>query len=526
MKAYLNTISFKKILFLVLVCLFFIYGLHINIFDGPNPIHEWRKTDSLSITLNYMKGETFFSPKTNSISLNGNRNAAAEFPIIYYLIGNLWTHIGQNEFVFRILSVILIIVGIVLFSDVVLFYLKSKRLTLIFSVLIFSSPILLSYAHGFIPNPFAFAFILISGYYIFLFLQKNKQWAIMLFFVFSTLAVLIKITSVLPLIAFASSFFFYAMFHQRDLLKIHFKKIVIVTISLVISLTLICLWYNYAIEYNDRFKSELFSTTIRPVWEISAEKQKEIFNILLSSQLPLLYNKLVLLGLLSFSIYAIIFSKISTYFKWLITMSLLALISYFVLWFWVFDVHDYYLIEIIFVPIVIVYVLFIQLVKFNLTSRKFTVTLCVIVAFNILHATSYSQMRFKRNSFFATHSPFLSSSERVLWGWFHFNHSVTLNELQIKAAEIKNIIASSDTVYCVTDISPNTYLYTIDRVGMSKSLYYNISDSIAISDAILRGAKYMLFIGDNNLKQKLPYSNHEVYNSNRISIFDLTPYKH
>jgi hypothetical protein len=526
MIAYIKTISLKTLLLLVLVALFFIYGLHLNIFEGPTPIHEWRKSDSLSITLNYMKGDSFFAPQTNSISLNGNRNAAAEFPIIYYLIGNIWKYIGQNEFVFRILSVALIILGIVLISDVVQFYLKSKRLTLVFCGLIFSSPILVSYAHGFIPNPFAFSFILISGYYIFLFLQKNKQWAIMLFFVFSTLAVLIKITSVLPLLAFGSSFFFYALFNQRDLFRKHFKKVIIVTLSLLLSLTLTFLWYKYAIEYNDRFKSELFSTTIRPIWEISVEKQKEIFNILLNSQLPLLYNKLVLFFLLIFSFFSIISNKVSAYFKWLITMSLLALISYLVLWFWVFDVHDYYLIEILFVPIVIVYILFSELVKLNLSTRKITITLCVFIVFNLLHASSYSQMRFKKSSFFVTHSPFLSSTERILWGWFHFNHSVTLKELQNRAPEIKNIIASNDTVYCVTDMSPNTYLYTIDRVGMSKSLFSNMSDSLAISDAILRGVNYMLFIGENNQKQILPYSDHEVYNSNRISIFDLTPYKY
>ena len=127
----------------------------------------------------------------------------------------------------------------------------------------------MGYAHGFIPNPFAFAFMLISGYFIFLFLQNNKQWAILPFFIFSTIAMLIKVTSALPLLVFISSFFFYALFHQRDLWKKHLKKIIITSISVLMSIVLTIVWYQYAIDYNARFKSELFSTTVRPIWEIS-----------------------------------------------------------------------------------------------------------------------------------------------------------------------------------------------------------------------------------------------------------------
>ena len=80
---------------LVLLTLFFVYGLFIHFFDGVMPIHEWRKTDSLAFALNYSKGAAFLEPQTNFISNVGNRNAAAEFPIVYYIIGNIWRLFGQ-----------------------------------------------------------------------------------------------------------------------------------------------------------------------------------------------------------------------------------------------------------------------------------------------------------------------------------------------------------------------------------------------------------------------------------------------
>ena len=70
---------------LLLVILFSLYGVFSQFFSGILPIHEWRKTDSLSIALNYAKGASFLEPQTQWISANGNRNAAAEFPIICLL---------------------------------------------------------------------------------------------------------------------------------------------------------------------------------------------------------------------------------------------------------------------------------------------------------------------------------------------------------------------------------------------------------------------------------------------------------
>ncbi|MFM7668115.1 MAG: hypothetical protein ACKO7D_07995, partial [Bacteroidota bacterium] len=90
--------------FLLLLVLFFLYGLNYHFFDGVLPIHEWRKTDSLSIAWNYYQGASFLSPETNHISSWGNRNAAAEFPLVYYLVGNLWKIFGPHEWIAKLVS--------------------------------------------------------------------------------------------------------------------------------------------------------------------------------------------------------------------------------------------------------------------------------------------------------------------------------------------------------------------------------------------------------------------------------------
>ncbi len=512
---------------LILVLLAILYGLYINLFEGPNPNHEWRKADSLSLTLNYMKGEPFLAPKTHFIQENGNRNATAEFPIIYYGMGKLWSIIGQNELVYRLFSLVLILGGIVAFSTVIKHFLKSERLTLAFSIFLFSSPILIGYAHGFIPNPYAFAFMLFAGYFVFRYLQTEKKSALIGFFVFSSLAVLIKITSILVLLSFTGAFLCYLIFHQRQLWQTHRRQILLIGGSVVLTITVTVIWYLYAINYNAKYDSSLFSTTVRPIWEIEPEQQKKIFGDILNTMSGHVYNRIILALLFGFGIYALFAKSVHIYLKWLIFMAFGAFVSYFVMWFWVFDVHDYYLIEILFVFLILFFTLSLQLKKSRLFQYKkiVNVALSLFLLFVILHASSYSRMRFSDQPKYTVGNPFLDEQELDLWRWFHYNYTYNLQELRNKAPEIQEIILPTDTIFCLQDRSPNIHLYTLDRIGFSRHFYRELTDEAAILDASQKGARYVVFIGTEEERALLPYSDHEVYNSGRIYIFDLTPYK-
>jgi 4-amino-4-deoxy-L-arabinose transferase-like glycosyltransferase len=517
----------KLRLTLILILLAVLYGLYINLFEGPNPIHEWRKADSLSITLNYMKGEPFFSPKTNLILENGNRNATAEFPIIYYLMGKLWSIIGQNEFAYRMFSLLLILGGIVAFSGVVQHYLKSERLTIVFSVFMFSSPVLIGYAHGFIPNPFAFAFMLFASYFVFQYIQTEKKAAILGFFVFSSLAVLIKITSILVVLAFAGAFVMFLMLHQRQAWKIHHRKILMLGSSIALTIVLTVFWYRYAIYYNAKYDSNLFSTTVRPIWEIAPDKQKLILEHILSFMLSHAYNRIVIALLFAFGIYALFSKSVHVYLKWLILMSFGAFLAYFALWFWVFDVHDYYLIEILFVFLVLFFVLLLKVKNSRIfeNKRAINVSLSLFSLFVIAHAFSYSRMRFSDQPKFSVNNPFVNQQELDYWRWFHYDYTYNLRELHDKSADIRDIISPADTILCLQDHSPNVHLYTLDRIGYSRHLYSGFSDEEAILDASKRGARYVVFLGSEEERALVPYSDYTVYNSGRIYIFDLAPYK-
>ena len=171
----LADISLAKKTFLLLLFLFFLYSLNYHFFDGVMPIHEWRKSDSLSIAWNYYQGSSFLAPETNHISSFGNRNAATEFPLIYYFVGNLWKLFGPYEWIAKLVSFSTLIVSLSLFSSVVNYFLESHVKTLIFIGIIFSSPVLLFYADSLLPNIFSFAFLLFSAYFLFNFIVRKKK---------------------------------------------------------------------------------------------------------------------------------------------------------------------------------------------------------------------------------------------------------------------------------------------------------------------------------------------------------------
>ena len=124
----LRNLPIKYQALLLLMVLFSLYGVFDHFFDGILPIHEWRKTDSLSIALNYAKGAPFLEPQTQLILASGTRNATSEFPIIYFILGKLWQVFGYHEWMSKVLSISILFIAISLFSEVMEFLFQPQGL--------------------------------------------------------------------------------------------------------------------------------------------------------------------------------------------------------------------------------------------------------------------------------------------------------------------------------------------------------------------------------------------------------------
>lgn len=515
--------------FLLLIILFFLYGLGIHFFDGIMPIHEWRKTDSLSITWNYSNGASFLSPETNFISNAGNRNAAAEFPIVYYIVGKIWSVFGQHEWIAKLITFLTLFSSISLFSNVVQHFYQNQRKTLLFVGVIFSSPVLIYYSDTLLPNVYSFAFLLYAGYFLFRYLIQHKFSGLIFFTVFLSLAVMVKVTVLIAVLTFAGAAFCYYFFHERNLFSKHLKSFLTLSISLVLALLFTYLWFSYAIRYNDKYHSILFSTTIRPIWEVDTQRRKEIWDIIWKYQFNMLYHFLVLIPSVLFVFYLIIRRKISAFFIWAIAIGFIGLFAYFILWFWVFDVHDYYLIEALFFPLIFLFITVKYsdeiLSRFTKTRRVLSILFILTI---VLQAVSYTQIAFGKDNVITKNTFFVSQFVKGNWGYFHWYHSEHLKKLQEQASDIQKIINKEDTVLCITDPSPNIQLYSIKRIGFTTQNFFDGGDvKSRISEFVVdKGADYMLVVGPEVQDSAvLFFSQFELYAKNNIKVYDLKPYK-
>ena len=513
---------------ILLIALFLIYGLSIHFFDGVLPIHEWRKTDSLSIAWNYYKGASFWEPQTNFISSWGNRYAAAEFPIIYYLVGMSWKIFGYYEWIAKLISFSTLFGSLILFSHVVNHFFQNQLKSLIFIGIIFSSPVLLFYADSLLPNVFSFAFLLYSSYFLFKFITKQKKYGLVFFTFFLSLAILIKVTVLIVILTFAGGALFYYFFNNRAALIKNLTLVFILAGCIGFAFIVTYLWYAYALSYNEKHHSILFSTSIRPIWEVDAQKRKEIWSIIWKYQFNMLYHSLILVPSILYVVYLAIKRKISMIFIWLLGLGFLGLLSYFTLWFWVFDVHDYYLIEALFYPLIILFICiyyFENVFMGSLTLNKATRILFISLIF--LHAVSYTQISFGKSNIISKNSFLVSNYVKGNWGYFHWYHNEHLKKLQMQKEEVQQIIHEQDTVFCLSDPSPNVHLYTIGRIGFTNFSFSKTDPQPnQIPSLVKKGARYMLVVGNEPLDSLMKqFTKDTVYAKNSVFVFDLRPGK-
>lgn len=489
-------------------------------------MHTWRKTDSLSIALNYYEGNSFLEPQTNWLSDNGSRNAIAEFPIVYYLIGKLWIIFGHSDWLPKVFCTAFLFSSIIAIGQVVKPFFRSEYLSLLFIILVFSSPVLVFYMDTGIPNPVSYASVLWSGYFVFRYIKDNKAIMLLGFFVFSAIAMLIKITSAIAFLSFAGAGFFYLLFHNRGWWNTYKKQIVFLSSTFICALAVTVFWYQYAIWYNKiHHNAQFFSTTVHPFWKIPFDVRVDRIGSILFDRFPEIGWNVTTIILLVVSLSLTFLKKGESYLKWLISIQIIGVVCYFSLWLWVFDIHNYYMIEVEFFKMTLVFILFYQIRTHYWQKGIFRIFAGLFVLTVILYTTSFTKMMFDAPKVKSEDGIFLSKKTIDRWQWFHWDHSLVLGKIYKHKKDIQDVIPKGDTVFCASDYSPNSHLYTIERIGFSQFNFIGKEPDEKVKELIKRGADYMLRIGNENDEAYFPYLENCVYSVNGINIYDLRSFK-
>jgi hypothetical protein len=444
---------------------------------GPTGIHFIRQTDTLSFILHYSSSSflDFFKPGNLNLNIGGG-HASCEFPIFYFLYGQLFKYLGVNFFLVRLGSLLISCSAIYLTIKTIIKISNFPILQIFVLFLILSSSIYRYYSSNFLPDSIALGLSLISCSfcleYIFS-LEKNKK-KLNSFLIFGLLATLIKL--------------YYGIYFGTLLLTIFLNKDInnkkLIKYCIIYFLFVMG-WYSYSYFYNVKFNTSYYLTAAKPIWNISFNDTKLI--LLLTYDywkdriyFPSTFHILLIFILLPLFIIKMLDLKIVK----LLVLILIGAIVYTVVFFGQFKDHDYYFM--VYIPFFLILTLFInESIQQNFPNYFkiiFNLSYIIITILSI----NYSTVQVNRR----------------------YNELDQFSNIQYKLKQVINhfrIIDSTSKILVIGDNTPNASLVLFNRYGY---IYPDFTDNSEILKKF-ELVKYLVIISPSinktpeNIKEKL-----------------------
>ena len=524
------------ILFIVSILLVsFFYDFHTILFKTNSSVHQWRQADCLSITQNYYKENLpFLKPKQHhkSNELKGERGVLSEFPLIYYTVAKLWKIFGKSEAIFRGLNLFIVFLGLFYLFKTALQYFKNKYLALMFPLFLFTSPILVYYSNNFISNAPAFGLVLIGWYYFYQYYLLSKEKYLLITLGIFLLAGLLKASALFSFFAIGGIFLLELIpkVYFKKQSKIFKKHQVLYFISVLI---VFFSWYSYATFYSDsNGNSWVFLKGILPIWELSEDRIIDTFSKIYHIQLNRIFNPFIHLATLSLFVFNILnFKKINPFIITINIFLFLGVLTFCILFFQVFDIHDYYFINTLIFPVFTWFTFFSYLKNnTNLISKKiFYIPLIIILLYSIFISGVINRHKYNTKDVIARSGlDYISEHDKGVMGWFQFDSKKNQEAWKTITPYLRELGIERETpVMVIDDISINISLYNMDQVGYTSYCNKrNFPDKVLFS--ISKGVEYLIISeyrstepGYSKFKK---YFKHQVGKHKNLLIFDLKPF--
>lgn len=493
---------------------------------APQNSHMWRQTDCLSITENYYNGTPFLSPELHA--LLGDKyttgKSAGELPIIYYSVSRIWKVFGPSYFSYRLFIALILFTGLIAFYKTLNLIFKNKFWSAFLVLLLFTSPVLVTYGASFLTDVPAFSFALMALY---AFAQyrikglKSMFWWSMMFF---ALAGLLKVSSLIV-------FVFLAFIYCLELLSIKtfngqkvFQKPKIEWMGFALVLILNFAWYAYANYYNNLSNFRYTFNSIYPIWTNSASELDSLWSDLLLFIKPVFFSPAILILLLCIGLFNLFIPKkipLFAYFANLIII--IGAISYFVLWGPLMGIHDYYYVAmlILFPAIILPFVYFLQ-TNYPSILRASSIKLLAIALLAFNYAYCYQVVQLKTGK---QEGKFLVLNNQAYvdimfyYNWLRENDTGRFERIRPYINELG--ITREDKIISLPDNSFSISLYLMGLKGWTNLENYNTSDEIDL--LVGKGAKY-LFLSEEKLQSEAylqPFLTQKIGDFEGIAIYKL-----
>lgn len=507
----------------------YVYGIFKTMDQGPYSQHQWRQADCLTITQNYYQENLpFLEPKIHWLGENQDGSTISEFPIVYYSVGNIWKIAGKHFWIYRGIAFVIIVLG--------LFYLKklSDRIlddpfwALFIPLLLFTSPVLVYYSNNFLMNPLAFSLAMIAGYQYYVFYQEKKYKRLIYACLIFALAALLKITSLLLFFSIGA-IFLYDVLRKKSFWS-RWKEF----LPFMGTLLIVAIWYRYAGHYNEEHMSGVFLQGLLPIWDMEWQEIVSHWGRLTTELVPDWFHPIGLAVLVVFLIYTVWkFKHVNTVLRAILILISLGIIAYMLLFFQVFNVHEYYLTNLLII-IPVLSITFLHTLK-N-TSRKWFdskwVKLGGIVLVSVLcyNAMVVNRLKYGSQNPLVINSPLLTQAKKDYWQWYHWDYGNSFTSLETIEPYLESIgIGKNDRVISIPDQSINISLFLMNRKGHT-DFWYSMSPKTwgldrpgRIRKCIEWGDRYLIInkkelLQDPELK---PFLKDSIGSYGTATIFDL-----
>lgn len=490
----------------VFILLFFYYGLNETLFYPPQSVHIWRQTNSLSLAQNYYQNNypLLKSEMHNQFPDDGHSGkSVGEFPIIYYVVAQLWKLFGKHEWIFKFLQVSLLFLG--LFS---LFHVGRRLLGNTFwagfiSLLIFTSPMVIYYGPNFLPDVPALSFVFISWFFISKFFDTKRLiylWGAALFF---CLSMLLKITCGTFFVALGGWVAYEIIFQDEDkrIFNFRFRHI----LPFLVAIIPVVAWYWYAGYYNHIHKGHFSVHGIWPIWGASKEQLNRIIDSLdqiYFKEFFLPFTQYLTLGIWIYLVIRI--KKLKPVFRFFILVLAVGFLLQVLLWFQVLDAHDYYMINLLVVFVSVWGVFLYQIRQGKPVVQYIAYGLAIIFfTYNVITCKHRAEGRYI--------------------GWMNSPYENNYKALRSMEPLFDELgVGMDDKVISIPDPSINGTLYYMNRKGYT-DFGSDFSNADGFYKRIEDGAKYLI-VNDTSVLSKeylAPFIQNEIGRYGNIRIFNI-----
>ncbi|MBL7825856.1 MAG: glycosyltransferase family 39 protein [Saprospiraceae bacterium] len=328
-------------------------GYHSWLQWPPAAIHQWRQADGASLSLQYAIQPNIWKPHVQNLFLSGNPQAVGELPVLYWLSGCYSRFFDTPAYPLRWIGLFFLFWGLWGFGWALLKQTNNPFLAALGAGVLMSSPVLSYYGPNFLPDAPGFCFLLmmISALYR-AFERQSLAW-LALATIFCTMAVLLKLSMAILPLALATTWCLGLNKHWWNGNRLLNSKFPIWAI--LGSAVLIMGFRIWISEYNRANEAFYFLTAVRPIWNYDLGFILETLVLWFQTAAPT-FGSIGLYAVCGVSLWFLIryWKSMHHKVKTVLWLSFLGSVAYWLLWFRMFREHDYYMICLLILPVLLI----------------------------------------------------------------------------------------------------------------------------------------------------------------------------